>query len=103
LFYLRGVATAAVKTIDIYKGAIPYVALQVAGIALLWALPEMATYLPEVLFAPEAPALDAAAPSAAPAQPAGSPVADDFTDLLDPPSAEKNKPYMDNFEDLVPK
>ncbi|MDX2143164.1 MAG: TRAP transporter large permease subunit [Rhodospirillaceae bacterium] len=103
LFYLRGVASAAVKTIDIYKGAIPYVGLQIAGIALLWIVPELATYLPSVLFAPETVAMDTGAPSTGPVAPAGSPVADDFSDLLDPPSAEKNAPYLDNFENLVPK
>jgi tripartite ATP-independent transporter DctM subunit len=103
LFYLRGVASATVKTIDIYKGAVPYVGLQIAGIALLWMLPEIATYLPGVLFAPETVAMDMGAPSTMPAATAGSPVADDFTDLLDPPSAAKNKPYMDNFEGLVPR
>jgi hypothetical protein len=102
LFYLRGVAGAAVKTLDIYRGAVPYVVLQVGGIALLWLAPEMATYLPDVLFAPEAPAA-AEAMSTAPVQPAGSPVADDFSDLLEAPSAAKNKPYLDDFENLVPK
>lgn len=50
LFYLRGVADSAIKTLDIYRGAIPFVGLQVAGITLLWFVPELATWLPDLLF-----------------------------------------------------
>jgi tripartite ATP-independent transporter DctM subunit len=103
LFYLRGVAGAAIKTADIYRGVIPFVVLQIIGLAVLWTLPESATWLPGKLFAAEPMALEMQAPSSAPLAPAGSPVADDFSDLLDPPSADKNKPYMDNFDELVPR
>ena len=101
LFYLRGVAAAMVKTIDIYRGAIPYVTIQVIGLGLLWTFPQIATWLPGELFRQETQVYDATAPSTAPITPAGSPVGDDFSDLLNPPSAGKNKPYMDNFENLV--
>jgi tripartite ATP-independent transporter DctM subunit len=39
LFFLRGVAPPEVRTIDIYRGAIPFVALQVIGLALTIAFP----------------------------------------------------------------
>ena len=102
LFYLRGVAGRLLKTIDIYKGVVPFVGLQVLGLTLLWLAPSMATYLPDELFAHEAPLLDGGAPAIRPAVTSGSPVADDFSDLLDEPTPGRNPPYMDNFEDLVP-
>jgi tripartite ATP-independent transporter DctM subunit len=54
LFYLRGVAGKLVSTADIYRGIIPFVGLQVVGIALVWAIPEMATWIPDQLFSVEA-------------------------------------------------
>ena len=39
LFFLRGVAPPEVKTIDIYRGVLPFVALQIIGLALTIALP----------------------------------------------------------------
>ncbi len=50
LFYLRGVAPPSISTGTIYKGAIPFVALQIVAIAILWVFPELATWLPEVFF-----------------------------------------------------
>lgn len=50
LFYLRGVAPASVKTIDIYRGVIPFVALQLLVLAILWNVPELATWLPEIIY-----------------------------------------------------
>lgn len=50
LFYLRSVAPREVKTTDIYKGVAPFVMLQIAGIALLWFFPQLATWLPSVVF-----------------------------------------------------
>lgn len=102
LFYLRGVAEATVKTADIYRGAIPFVVLQVIGLSLLWIVPEAATWLPDQLFTNEILAVDTSAPSSMPVTAAGSPVSDDFTDLLDPPSNNKNKPAVDSFENLLP-
>jgi tripartite ATP-independent transporter DctM subunit len=102
LFYLRGVAGKLVRTIDIYRGAIPFVALQVAGLALLWMFPQIATSLPEKLFADEARGLEPGVTDSAPAASSGSPVADDFSDLLDPPSPGRNPPWRDNFDELFP-
>jgi tripartite ATP-independent transporter DctM subunit len=106
LFYLRGVAGRMLRTIDIYRGIVPFVVLQVLGIASLWVFPGLATRLPEVLFAPErstAP-MESRMPSprGAGAGDDGSPVTDDFSDLLEDPAPGRNPPYMDDFEDLLP-
>ncbi|WP_333672893.1 TRAP transporter large permease subunit [Elioraea tepidiphila] len=50
LFYLRGVAPGSVTTGDIYRGSIPFVALQVLALGVLWMFPELATWLPKTLF-----------------------------------------------------
>ena len=50
LFYLRGVAPKQVKTSHIYSGVIPFVAIQVLALVLLWFFPEIATWLPGVLY-----------------------------------------------------
>ncbi len=52
LFYLRGVAPDTVKTTDIYRGVIPFVALQLLMLCILAAFPAMATWLPETLYGP---------------------------------------------------
>lgn len=49
LFYLRGVAPVSVRTGDIYRGAMPFVALQLLLLAALAAWPALATWLPGVL------------------------------------------------------
>ena len=101
LFYLRGVAGKLLGTLDIYKGVVPFVALQVVGIGLVWLMPGLATSMPARLFAPQAPLAAEVLPSAAAARPAGSPVADDFSDLLEDPAPGRNPPYRDEFEDLL--
>jgi tripartite ATP-independent transporter DctM subunit len=50
LFYLRGVAPGSVSTGTIYRGIIPFVALQVVALAVLLSFPELATWLPRVVF-----------------------------------------------------
>lgn len=50
LFYLRGVAGKFVSTLDIYRGIVPFVGLQLLAIAILWIHPPIATWLPKVLF-----------------------------------------------------
>jgi tripartite ATP-independent transporter DctM subunit len=49
LFYLRGVAPPAISTGQIYKGVIPFVALQVLAMLALFLFPELATWLPAAL------------------------------------------------------
>ncbi|MDE0038669.1 MAG: TRAP transporter large permease subunit [Gammaproteobacteria bacterium] len=50
LFYLRGVAPAGIATLDIYRGVVPFIVLQVALMLVLVAVPELATWLPGVLY-----------------------------------------------------
>ena len=49
LFYLRGVAPPAVTTGHIYAGVMPFVAIQVVGLAILWFFPEIVTIVPALL------------------------------------------------------
>jgi len=46
LFYLRGVAPKEITTLDIYKGIIPFVIIQVIGLILLWNFPIITTLVP---------------------------------------------------------
>ncbi|QNJ24235.1 putative Tripartite transporter component (TRAP-T family) [Synechococcus sp. MIT S9220] len=48
LFYLRGVAPDEVSTRDIYRGALPFVGLQVAVLALIIAVPGLVDWLPRL-------------------------------------------------------
>lgn len=41
LFYLKGVAPASVETIDIYKGVVPFILIQVMVVASILLFPEM--------------------------------------------------------------
>ena len=50
LFYLRGVAPKEVSTSDIYRGALPFVAIQLLILGLVAALPSTATWLPKLVF-----------------------------------------------------
>ena len=50
LFYLRGVLPQSVKTIEIYKGIVPFLFLQLLLVTLVFIFPSLATYLPEMLF-----------------------------------------------------
>ncbi|MDH3790611.1 MAG: TRAP transporter large permease subunit [Rhodospirillales bacterium] len=50
LFYLRGVAPPGIGTMDIYRGVVPFVTIQVIGLFLIAAFPALATWLPKVLF-----------------------------------------------------
>lgn len=50
LFYLRSVAPPELKTSDIYRGAIPFVIIQLFALILLSLMPSLATWLPEQVF-----------------------------------------------------
>jgi TRAP-type mannitol/chloroaromatic compound transport system permease large subunit len=50
LFYLRGVAPPEVRTVDIYKGVMPFVLIQLVMLGILAAFPGLATWLPRVVF-----------------------------------------------------
>ena len=49
LFYMKGVAPPEVKIQQIYKGIVPFVALQVFGLALCIAFPSIVLWLPSVM------------------------------------------------------
>lgn len=49
LFYLRSVAPPEVPTIAIYKGVVPYIFLQLLALAMLFAYPSIATWLPRAI------------------------------------------------------
>ncbi len=49
LFYLRGVAPDSVRTVDLYRGIVPFVCLQVAMLGVLWLVPDLVTWLPGIL------------------------------------------------------
>ncbi|MEQ5870701.1 TRAP transporter large permease subunit [Sagittula sp. NFXS13] len=49
LFFLKGVAPPQVKTWDIYKGVLPFIGLQLIGLALVFSFPGLATWLPQAI------------------------------------------------------
>ena len=49
LFFLKGVAPPGISTKDIYVGALPFVALQMLAVALVFAFPTLATWLPKAI------------------------------------------------------
>ena len=50
LFYLRGVAPKSVATADIYKGVVPFIAIQLLLLVMLAIWPDIATWLPDTLY-----------------------------------------------------
>jgi tripartite ATP-independent transporter DctM subunit len=50
IFYLRGVAPGSISTGMIYKGVIPFVFLQLIAIALLFIFPDIALWLPRLIY-----------------------------------------------------
>ena len=49
LFYLRGVAPKEIHTMDIYKGVLPFILIQIVAIGLVFLFPEIALILPDLL------------------------------------------------------
>jgi TRAP-type mannitol/chloroaromatic compound transport system permease large subunit len=49
LFYLKGVAPPEVRIQQVYKGIIPFVILQLLGLGLVMAFPDLALWLPRLL------------------------------------------------------
>lgn len=47
LFYLRGVASSAVRTLSMYKGVIPFIALQIVALVIVGLNPPLVNYMPE--------------------------------------------------------
>lgn len=52
LFYLRGVAPPSVTTAQIYRGVIPFVAIQVLALIIIATFPQIVTWLPDRLYGP---------------------------------------------------
>ncbi len=50
LFYLRSATPPSVTTADIWLGSITPTWLQLAGLALVWVFPPLATWLPQAVF-----------------------------------------------------
>lgn len=50
LFYLRGVAPKEIPTSAIYRGVIPFIGIQIFTMALLVFWPELATWLPTLIY-----------------------------------------------------
>jgi tripartite ATP-independent transporter DctM subunit len=50
LFYFKGVAPPEYTMGDIYKGILPFVAIQIIGLAVMIAFPQIITWLPSVFF-----------------------------------------------------
>jgi tripartite ATP-independent transporter DctM subunit len=49
LFFLKGVSPPGVSTVDIYKGVIPFIGLQLVALALVFFFPEIALWLPAAI------------------------------------------------------
>jgi tripartite ATP-independent transporter DctM subunit len=49
LFFLRGVAPPQVRTRDIYRGAIPFIGLQLAALVVVYFFPQIALWLPKAI------------------------------------------------------
>lgn len=50
LFYFKGVAPPEYTMLDIYKGIIPFVILQLLGLTLMIVFPKLITWLPSIFF-----------------------------------------------------
>ncbi|WP_299816718.1 TRAP transporter large permease subunit [uncultured Roseibium sp.] len=50
LFYLRGVAPKEIPMTDIFKSALPFLALQIVGLVLCMMFPELITWLPNMVY-----------------------------------------------------
>lgn len=50
LFYLRGVAPPQLSTADLYRGTIPFIAIQLFVLVLIAIWPDIVTWLPKVIY-----------------------------------------------------
>lgn len=50
LFYFRSVAPPEISTLDIYRGVVPFVLIQLVALALVYLFPGLATGLPNLMF-----------------------------------------------------
>ena len=50
LFYLKGVCPPDVKLVEIYRGVVPFIVMQLIGLGLVFAFPQLVTWLPSVAY-----------------------------------------------------
>ncbi len=50
IFYLKGVSPPEIELLDIYKGVVPFIILQLIGLFIVMAWPELVTWLPSVAY-----------------------------------------------------
>jgi tripartite ATP-independent transporter DctM subunit len=50
LFYLKGVCPADIQLVDIYKGVVPFIFLQITGLIIIAIWPELVTWLPAYVY-----------------------------------------------------
>ena len=50
LFYVKGVCPKDIETVDIYKGAVPFIALQLMALAILVVYPNLVLWLPSISY-----------------------------------------------------
>lgn len=50
LFYIKGVAPPEIKVTDIYRGVVPFIIIQLIALAIVFLVPEIATWLPGVAY-----------------------------------------------------
>jgi tripartite ATP-independent transporter DctM subunit len=50
LFYLKGVVPPSITMQDIYRSVLPYVLVGIVGLAIIMIFPQIATWLPELVF-----------------------------------------------------
>jgi TRAP-type mannitol/chloroaromatic compound transport system permease large subunit len=49
MFYLKAVAPPDVTMLDLYRSVVPYIGLQLIGMALCMAFPQIVLWLPNVM------------------------------------------------------
>ncbi len=50
IFYLKGVAPAGVTLMDMYKGVVPFIVLQLIGLAIVMLWPQLVIWLPSIAY-----------------------------------------------------
>jgi TRAP-type mannitol/chloroaromatic compound transport system permease large subunit len=50
LFYLKGVCPPEVELVDIYKGVIPFIILQLTGLIIIAIWPQLVIWLPAMIY-----------------------------------------------------
>jgi TRAP-type mannitol/chloroaromatic compound transport system permease large subunit len=50
LFYLRGIAPESIATESIYKGVIPFIAIQIGLLIMMAMFPDIVTKLPSIIY-----------------------------------------------------